>query len=110
MRPYWDGIRAMREIRESRCYKRNYGTWAEYCQRRWNKTDRTIDRKIQAVDFVENIQTPVSETPRTVKEALRMEAQARAAEQYARAGERIQREAEAAGWGRSRRVFCENFR
>lgn len=44
---------ALREIRDSRLYKKNYSSFEEYCRTRWGWGDRKVNEDIQALEYVE---------------------------------------------------------
>lgn len=47
---------ALLEIRDSRLYRADYGTFEEYCQQRWNFTRMRASQLIAAAEVIENIQ------------------------------------------------------
>ena len=62
---------ALIEIRDSRLYRADYGTFEDYCRERWGFTDRRARQLMTATEIVTNIQTgtAVPVLPQTERQA-----------------------------------------
>lgn len=54
---------ALMEIRDSRLYRRDYGTFEDYCRERWNFTDRRARMLVASAEVIGNIGTVVPLLP-----------------------------------------------
>lgn len=59
---------ALLEIRDTRLYRLNYGTFEEYCQERWNIARRTAYQLMDAAEVVENVRHGAQILPTTERQ------------------------------------------
>ena len=57
IKSYLDVGEALCEISEQRLYREQFGTFAEYCQVKWNITARHANRLMRAFELVENLKS-----------------------------------------------------
>ena len=60
---------ALAGVRDGRLYRDEYGTFEEYCQRRWGITPQHGRRLIQAKEVVNNLEPTGSILPTTERQA-----------------------------------------
>jgi hypothetical protein len=56
---------ALLEIRDSKLYRKEYGTFEEYCNKRWGWQRNYANKLIRAAEVVENLGTIVPILPAT---------------------------------------------
>jgi hypothetical protein len=59
---------ALSEIRNSRIYRQQFGTFEEYCKERWHFSKTQCNRLIDAAEVVANL-TPMGVTPESERQA-----------------------------------------
>jgi len=69
LKTFIDVGNALLEIRESRLYRGEFGTFENYCQEKWGMDKRYANYQIQAAMVVENLGTIVPNVPRTESQA-----------------------------------------
>jgi hypothetical protein len=67
LRSFCEVAAALLMIRDERLYRAAYGTFDEYCRKRWNWGRNYVDKQIQAAEVVNHLSTQVL-TPQTEKQ------------------------------------------
>jgi hypothetical protein len=66
---FYEVGRALMQIRDQRLYRQMYGTFEDYCQKRWQMGRRYVNQLIGASAVVDNLGTNGSQTPENERQA-----------------------------------------
>lgn len=69
LRAFWQIGQALRQIRDKRLYRQDYGTFEDYCLTRWEISRRSAYQLIEAASVVENVRHGAQILPANERQA-----------------------------------------